>query len=107
MRSANPPTISAGVITAKVIWNITKAAEQDVPKIQAPLLLHFAELDRRINEGWPVYEAALKQHKKNYTAHMYLGVNHGFHNDSTPRYDEASANLAWERTILFFKKYLA
>ena len=94
-------------LNASVPFYGRQAAEQDVPKIQSPLLLHFAELDKRINEGWPVYEAALKKHKKNYTAHMYPSVNHGFHNDSTPRYDEASANLAWERTIQFFKKNLA
>ncbi len=74
----------------------------DVPKIQAPLLLHYAGLDQRINEGWPEYEAALKAHGKEYTAHMYPNVNHGFHNDTTPRYDEAGAKLAWKRTIEFF-----
>jgi len=78
----------------------------DVPKIEAPLLLHFAELDKRVNEGWPSYEAALKAHKKEYTAYMYPGVNHGFHNDTTPRYDEKSAKLAWQRTISFFKEKL-
>ncbi len=74
----------------------------DVPKIQAPLLLHYAGLDQRINKGWPEYEAALKAHGKEYTAHMYPNVNHGFHNDTTPRYDEAGAKLAWKRTIEFF-----
>ncbi len=77
-----------------------KAAE--VANIQAPLLLHYAALDKRINKGWPDYEAALKAHGKEYTAHMYPDVNHGFHNDTTPRYDEAAANLAWKRTIEFF-----
>jgi carboxymethylenebutenolidase len=81
-------------------------ATDDVPKIEAPLLLHFAELDKRVNEGWPSYEAALKAHKKEYTAYMYPGVNHGFHNDTTPRYDEKSAKLAWQRTITFFKEKL-
>ncbi len=74
----------------------------DVPKIQAPLLLHYAGLDQRINKGWPEYEAALKAHAKEYTAHIYPNVNHGFHNDTTPRYDEAAARLAWKRTIEFF-----
>jgi len=78
----------------------------DVPKINAPLLLHFAGLDKRVNAGWPAYEAALKQNKKEYTAHIYEEVNHGFHNDTTPRYDEKSAKLAWARTIDFFKEKL-
>lgn len=77
-----------------------------VPKIQAPLLLHFGELDTRVNEGWPAYEAALKEHDKEYTAFMYAKANHGFHNDTTPRYDESAAKLAWKRTIDFFKEKL-
>lgn len=83
-----------------------QAAGEDVPKIKAPLLLHYAELDKRVNAGWPAYEAALKQHNKNYTAHIYPGVNHGFHNDTTPRYDKAAAKLAWQRSIDFFKVHL-
>ncbi|MCL4148370.1 UNVERIFIED_CONTAM: hypothetical protein GTU68_006325 [Idotea baltica] len=79
---------------------------EDVPKIKAPLLLQFAELDKRVNAGWPAYETALKENKKTYTAHMYKGVNHGFHNDTTPRYDETAAKLAWKRTIAFFKEKL-
>jgi len=78
----------------------------DVPAIQAPLLIHYAELDKRINAGWPAYEAALKANNKEYTAHMYPGVNHGFHNDTTPRYDKAAAELAWGRTVDFFKAKL-
>ncbi|WP_187261570.1 dienelactone hydrolase family protein [Pontibacter beigongshangensis] len=81
-------------------------ASEDVPHIKAPLLLHFAELDTRVNEGWPAYEAALKEHKKDYTAYMYPQVNHGFHNDTTPRYNKAAAELAWERTISFFSEKL-
>ena len=81
-------------------------AVEDVPKIKAPLLLHYAELDTRVNEGWPAYEAALKAHNKEYTAHMYANANHGFHNDTTPRYDKAAAELAWKRTIDFFKEKL-
>jgi carboxymethylenebutenolidase len=79
---------------------------EDVPKIKAPLLLHFASLDTRVNEGWPAYEAALKQHKKDYVAYMYPDVNHGFHNDTTPRYDKPAAELAWKRTVDFFKEKL-
>jgi carboxymethylenebutenolidase len=79
---------------------------ESVPKIKAPLLLHYAGLDQRVNEGWPAYEEALKKHKKEYTAYMYPDVNHGFHNDSTPRYDKEAAELAWKRTIEFFRDKL-
>jgi carboxymethylenebutenolidase len=79
---------------------------EDVPKIKAPLQLHYASLDTRVNEGWPAYEAALKANKKDYTAFMYENANHGFHNDTTPRYDKAAAELAWKRTIDFFEKHL-
>jgi len=81
-------------------------AASDVPKINAPLLLHYAALDKNINEGWPAYEAALKANNKVYEAYIYPGVNHGFHNDSTPRYDEPAAELAWKRTLGWFEKYL-
>jgi carboxymethylenebutenolidase len=73
----------------------------DVPKIKAALLLHFAELDTRVNAGWPDYEAALKAAGVAYEAHFYPGVNHGFHNDTTPRYDRAAAELSWQRTLTF------
>ena len=79
---------------------------KDVPKIKAALLLHYAGLDTRINEGWPAYEAALKHARVKYEAFVYPNVNHGFHNDTTPRYDEAAAKLAWSRTVEFFKKTL-
>jgi carboxymethylenebutenolidase len=82
-------------------------AAADVPRIKAPVLLHYAELDTRINEGWPAYEAALKAAGVTYEAHIYPGVNHGFHNDTTPRYDEAAAELAWQRTLDWFARYLA
>ncbi|HHH2808122.1 TPA: YghX family hydrolase [Citrobacter amalonaticus] len=81
-------------------------AAADVPKIKAPILLHYAALDKNINEGWPAYEAALKANNKVYEVWIYPGVNHGFHNDSTPRYDEAAAELAWKRTLGWFDKYL-
>lgn len=80
---------------------------EDVAKIKAPLLIHYAELDERVNEGWPAYEAALKAAGTRYEAFIYPGVNHGFHNDSTPRYDQAAADLAWGRTVAFFKENLA
>ncbi|EHG7610573.1 TPA: YghX family hydrolase [Citrobacter sedlakii] len=83
-----------------------QVAAADVPKINAPILLHYAERDKNINEGWPAYEAALKANDKVYQAWIYPGVNHGFHNDSTPRYDEPAAELAWKRTLAWFETYL-
>ncbi len=79
----------------------------DVPKIRASLLIHYAGLDERVNAGWPVYEAALKAAGTDYQAFIYQGVNHGFHNDTTPRYDAAAAELAWGRTVDFFRAKLA
>ncbi|OFV94980.1 MAG: dienelactone hydrolase [Acidobacteria bacterium RIFCSPLOWO2_02_FULL_61_28] len=78
----------------------------DAAKIKAPLLIQYGSLDTRINAGWPAYEEALKANRATYTMHMYEGANHGFHNDTTPRYDEAAAKLAWQRTLDFFNKYL-
>jgi len=83
------------------------AATAEVPKIKAPLLLQFAENDAGINGMWPAYEAALKAAGVAYQAHTYPGTLHGFHNNSTPRYNEAAAKLAWERTLAHFKKHLA
>ena len=77
-----------------------------VPAIKAPLLIHYAENDERVNSLWPAYEAALKANSVQYEMYMYSGTQHGFHNNSTPRYHEPSAKLAWERTIAFFKKQL-
>jgi carboxymethylenebutenolidase len=82
------------------------AASEDVAKISAPLLIHYASMDERINAMWPEFEAALMANDVDYTMHMYEGTNHGFHNNSTPRYDEEAADLAWERTIAFFEEHL-
>jgi len=79
---------------------------QDTTKIKAPLQLHYAELDKRVNAGWADYEKALKENNKEYTAFMYAGAQHGFHNDTTPRFDQDAAELAWSRTIKFFKEKL-
>jgi carboxymethylenebutenolidase len=79
---------------------------EGVPNIKASLLLHFAEHDPNINKRWPDYEAALKANGVKFDAHMYPGTNHGFHNDTTPRFDEAAAKLAWQRTLDFFNKQL-
>jgi carboxymethylenebutenolidase len=93
-------------LSASVPFYGGQPALEDVPKIKAPLLLHYAELDTRVNEGWPAYEKALKENKKEYDAYMYANANHGFHNDTTPRYDKAAAELAWKRTTDFFKSKL-
>jgi carboxymethylenebutenolidase len=79
---------------------------EEAKTIKAAVLLHFAETDERINAAWPAYEEALKANKVRYQAHKYPGTQHGFHNDTTPRYDEKAAKLAWERTLAFFKKHL-
>jgi len=84
-----------------------QASPAEVPTIKAPMLIHFAENDERVNATWPACEAALKANGKTYTAHFYPGTSHGFHNDTTPRYDEAAAKLAWERTLAFFKTNVA
>ncbi|TWI52513.1 carboxymethylenebutenolidase [Pseudomonas duriflava] len=104
---ANAAAVAYPELGAAVPFYGRQPKPQDVASIKAPLLLHYAELDTRINEGWPAYEEALKAAGKTYEAYIYPGVNHGFHNDSTPRYDEAAAKLAWERTLNWFRRYLA
>ena len=93
-------------LSAAVPFYGGQAPAADVPKIKAPLLLHYAGNDTRVNAGWPPYEEALKANRIPYTGHIYEGTQHGFHNDTTPRYDEAAAKLAWQRTLDFFEKYL-
>ncbi|NRB16685.1 MAG: dienelactone hydrolase family protein [Rhodobacteraceae bacterium] len=104
---ANAAAVAYPELRAAVPYYGRQAAAEDVPKIQAPLLLHYGALDERVNAGWPEYEAALKANEKAYKAHFYEGANHGFHNDSTPRYDEVMANLSWERTLAHFRTHLA
>jgi len=94
------------VIVAAVPFYGRQPSSADVPKIKAAMLIHYAEIDQRINEGWPAFEEALKDAGTKYQAFVYPKVNHGFHNDTTPRYDEPAAKLAWQRTIDFFKKEL-
>jgi carboxymethylenebutenolidase len=103
---ANAAAVAYPELGAAVAFYGRQADAADVPKIKAALMLHYAELDTRINEGWPAYEAALNAAGTPYEAHIYPGANHGFHNDTTPRYDEAAANLAWDRTIAFFRANL-
>ncbi|GAB4371407.1 MAG: YghX family hydrolase [Bryobacter sp.] len=93
-------------LAASVPYYGAQAPAADVPKIKAAMLLQYAANDARINANWPAYEEALKANNVKYTMHMYENTNHGFHNDTTPRYDEAAAKLSWERTLAHFNQYL-
>lgn len=93
-------------LRASVPYYGAQPAAADVANIKAPLLIHYAGLDDRINAGWPAYETALKANKVRYETHIYAKTNHGFHNDTTPRYDEAAAKLSWQRTLDFFAKHV-
>jgi carboxymethylenebutenolidase len=104
---ANAAAVAYPELAAAVPFYGRQPKSEDVARIKAPLLLHYGELDQSINEGWPAYEQALKAAGKTYEAYIYPGANHGFHNDSTPRYDEAAATLAWDRTLNWFRRYLA
>ena len=102
----NAAAVAYPELAAAVPFYGAQPKAEDVARIKAPLLLHYAELDKRITGGWPAYQAALDANGKTYEAHVYPGVNHGFHNDTTPRYDKAAAELAWSRTVGWFGKYL-
>ncbi len=101
MMAVNLPSLSAAVPF------YGGQPKENIDQINAPLMLQYAGLDKRVNEGWPAYEAALKAAKKDYVAYTYPDVNHGFHNNTTPRYNKEAAELAWSRTIDFFKKNLS
>lgn len=103
---ANAAAVAYPELAAAVPFYGRQPPVADVARIKAPLLLHYASLDTRITEGWPPYEEALKAAGKTYEAFIYPEVNHGFHNDSTPRYDKAAADLAWDRTLDWFKRWL-
>jgi len=103
----NAASIAYPELAAAVPFYGRQADVQDVGKIHAALLFHFAEHDPNVNASWPDYEAALKKENKTYEAYIYPATNHGFHNDSTPRYDAAAADLAWSRTINWFNRYLS
>ncbi|MDO6760870.1 dienelactone hydrolase family protein [Tamlana sp. 2_MG-2023] len=103
---SNMMAVEIPTLKAAVPFYGGQPSKEQTSKINAPLLLQFGELDTRVNAGWPDYEAALKAYNKVYKAYIYAGANHGFHNNTTPRYDEDAAKLAWDRTISFFKKYL-
>ena len=102
MMAVKVPTLSAAV----PYYGGQPSGENDIAQINAPLMIHNAGLDKRVNEGWPAYEKALKEYNKEYEAYVYPDVNHGFHNNTTPRYDEAAAVLSWSRTIRFFNNKL-
>ena len=95
------------VVNAAVPFYGTPAKDSIVRNIKGPLMLQFAELDKRVNESWPAYEALLKKMNVDYQAYIYPGANHGFHNDSTGRYNKEAAELAWSRTLSFFGKHLS
>ena len=103
---ANAAAVAYPELKAAVPFYGRQADAVDVPRIKAALMLHFGALDERVNAGWPDYETALKAAGTEYQAFIYDGANHGFHNDSTPRYDKAAADLAWTRTVDFFKAKL-
>ncbi|PKP74227.1 MAG: dienelactone hydrolase [Alphaproteobacteria bacterium HGW-Alphaproteobacteria-6] len=103
---ANAAAVAYPELKAAVPFYGRQPAAADVPRIRASLLIHYAGLDERINAGWPDYEAALKAAGTDFQAWVYEGASHGFHNDSTPRYDAAAAELAWERTVTFFREKL-
>lgn len=103
---ANMMAVKIPTLAAAVPYYGGQPTAEEAAQIKAPLLLHYAGLDSRVNEGWPAYETILKKNKVENTAYTYPGVNHGFHNNTTPRYDEAAATLSWTRTIDFFKEKL-
>jgi carboxymethylenebutenolidase len=103
---ANMMAVRIPTLKAAVPFYGGQPSAEDTAKINAPLLLQYAGLDTRVNAGWTAYEETLKENNKEYTAHFYPKVNHGFHNNTTPRFDKAAADLAWERTITFFKEKL-
>lgn len=103
---SNMMAVRVPELSAVVPFYGGQAPVEEVPNINAPLLLQFAETDENVNKGWPVYEEALKANEKEYTAHFYPNTHHGFHNDTTPRYDKEAADLAWKRTVDFFNQTL-
>ena len=104
---SNMMAVKISTLSAAVPFYGGQPTAEEAAQIKAPLLLHYAELDERVNAGWPEYEKALKTNNIDYTAYIYPKVNHGFHNNTTPRYDEEAATLAWARTIAFFNGKLA
>jgi len=100
-------TVLGADLQAGVPYYGAAAETAAVPRIRAPLLIHYAESDPRINEMWPAFETALKAAGVPHEAHVYPGTQHGFHNDSTPRFQPAAAKLSWERTVAFLRRHLS
>ena len=100
-------SVDSNLLSAGVPFYGTPASESLHKNIKAPLMIQLGELDKRVNATWPEYEQSLKTNNVEFTMHMYEGANHGFHNDSTGRYDEKNAELAWQRTLAFFKNHLS
>lgn len=103
---SNMMAVKLPELKAAVPFYGSQPSKEETAKIKAPLLIQYAGLDDRVNAGWPAYKAALEEFNKSFEVHFYDDVNHGFHNNSTPRFDKPAADLAWERTIAFFKKQL-
>jgi carboxymethylenebutenolidase len=103
---SNMMAVKLSDLAAAVPYYGRQPKAEDAVKIKAPLLLQYAGLDKRVNAGWPAFEIILKENTIEHEAHFYENVNHGFHNNTTPRYDEAAADLSWKRTIAFFNKHL-
>ncbi|MEM6829563.1 MAG: dienelactone hydrolase family protein [Bacteroidota bacterium] len=104
---SNMMAVKLPELSASVPYYGRQPSREEVDQIKAPLMIHYAGLDKRVNEGWPAYEEALKEYNKDFKAYTYPEVNHGFHNNTTPRYDEKAAELSWSRTIDFFTKRLS
>ncbi len=102
----NQLAVKLPYLVAGVPYYGAQPTADDARRIQATLMIQYASMDERINAGWPAYEAALNAHGKDFTMHMYDNTMHGFHNDTTPRYDETAANLSWSRTLAFFNEHL-
>ena len=103
---ANMMAVKVPALKAAVPFYGGQPTAEEAAQVKTPLLLQYAELDTRVNAGWPAYEEVLKANNVEYTVHFYPNVNHGFHNNSTPRFDKEAADLAWSRTIVFFKEKL-
>lgn len=103
---ANMMAVEVADLAAAVPFYGGQPSTEEVANINAPLQIHYAGLDERVNAGWPEYEAALKENQKEFSVHFYPNVNHGFHNNTTPRFDPEAAALAWSRTVAFFKEKL-
>ena len=103
---SNMMAVKLPELKAAIPYYGRQPSDEDAKNIKTPLLLQYADLDKRVNEGWTGYEKTLKENNCIYKAHFYQNVNHGFHNNSTPRFDKTAADLSWQRTIAFFKKYL-